>query len=187
MTLTLPNSREIKRQPGFLYWNPTDLSSEDTYGTLLGFSEAGIEFLLNPIHKVFRGEEGYNVLKLYLGSKPQIKAILKNWNQKALEACFPGVISSENILYPNTIKPGTRLDQSPYIAPLLFMPEDEGVDANIILFQEASPGTDEQGRILFSANEDSTLSVVFDCFLKGSGSENYRGFFCGKKADAVLL
>jgi len=184
---TNPNEDEILRQPGYLYWNPTNLASEATWGDLLGFTEEGIEVIPNVESASFEGEEYGNdpVIMLYLGCACKVKVRLKNWNDTSIARLFPGMSSSGNVFYPNTIYPGARLDTTTYAKRLLFAPFDEGVHNKIFLAPMAVGVL--AGILNFSANKDTVYEILFHCFRKGSGSEIYRGFYIGSMSGATLL
>ena len=187
--MTNPDGDEILSQPGWLWWNPSALNLEANWGTRLGFAKNGIEFVPQIQFLTAPGEEYGNepVITCYAGAYGQIRTEIKNWNTTVLERAFPGLISSNALQFPGTLYAGARLDTSTYAKPLLFMPEDDGVVNQVVLFQMARPGLDETGKIAFSMQEDSAFSLTFDAIRKGAGSDIYRSYYVGPVGGAVLL
>lgn len=188
MSITVhPSTHEILRQPGYLYWNPTNLAAEATWGSLLGFCETGTKIFPGYDTETVDGEEGYPVLKIYTGGRPRLVATLKSWNASVIALAFPGFTSSKKVQSPAAIYTGTDLTSATYANRLLFVPKDGGIDQNVFLAQLASPAVGEGGEYLLSANEDSSLTVCFDLFRKGSGSEAHRCYYIGAMSGAALI
>jgi len=180
---TLPNYLEILRQPGLLYWNPTNLAAEATWGDLLGFCAGGIEF--DPGYKfaILKGMETGEepIMKPYLGCEAVLKATLRNYNADALGVLFPGLNSALTVKYPNTILPGTDLFGATYAKAIMFVPEDQANNI-IFLLQKASPNI--VAAIRASRVKDTVFPAIFHGARKSSDADGF--YYIGNISGATL-
>jgi len=189
---TEPSTAEILRMPGYLYKDPTNLAAEANYGTLLGFSEGGIEVVAMIGTALSRAEErGIEpVAKWYLGAQLQIRAVLKNYNATVLAAAFPGLVTGSSVQYPSTIVAGTRLDSATYAHKLLFMPVDQCATNKLVLFQYAVPNLEANARLRAQTNVDLGFPVVWDAFRHPSASganKPYATMWIGTTSGVTLI
>lgn len=193
MTLAIhPAVSELRRVPGYCYWNPSALDVEANYGTKLGFTETGVDWSVGVgTSKSAAEERGVEpIAKWYLGAICRVWVTFKNWNATALARAFPGLTSGTNVQYPNDLLPGVRLDASPYAGKFLFMPFDETVTNPCILLSYASPNIEETARMRMRLNDDTNLPIVFDCFRHPAatgGETAYASFFAGAKASVTII
>jgi len=168
--ITHPSIDEVLQVPGYLFWNPTALTSEATWGTKLGFCESGISFQPNQtivdLQEEETGEE--TTMRVFCGGTATIIAVLQNYNATALSALFPGQTTSARAYYPGSIKPGTDIASgTTYAKPLLFVPQDLARDPAIV-FQKASPNIVKTARIVLSHSKKSLFPCVFTAIRKSS-------------------
>lgn len=179
---TLPDPLEALRVPGFLFWEPSALTNESTWGTKLGFVEKGV--LVKPkvdVVLTYQEEYGSEPREAYFaGDSVSVKAILKNWNATVLARCFPGHTSSTQVKFPNTILPGTRIDDV-YGGHLLFVPEDT-VSNPICLCQRAI--STFNGELLFSLSKQTDLEIDFTCMRKTDDADGL--WYWGPIASGVI-
>lgn len=181
---THPSITEILQVPGYLFWNPTALTSEATWGAKIGFLEGGVRF--EPRYRVqtYTEEEyGDEVrAKVFTGAAPLVTAVFKNWNA-TLASLFPGAGSSLTLKYPGAIAAGTEIDSTTYAKPLLFVPQDT-TNRPCLLVQKAAPNPVETARLQISHTRQTQFPVVFDCLRKSSDADGI--YYFGKLSGAVL-
>ena len=186
MPSTYPNYSEILQVPGFLYWNPTGFTTENQYGTLLGYTENGVHFKPNitaiPVRVEERGAE--TSLVIYTGSNPLLVAVLQNYNTNMIARLFPGMLRTNAINYPGSYKPGKDLANTfDFYAPLLFMPVDE-VNHPCLLFQKAVPNLADTAMLNFQHDRRVFFAANFRAIRKTSHADGC--FYIGDKTGAVL-
>jgi hypothetical protein len=184
---THPSVLEVLQVPGYLFWSPTNLSAEATWGTKLGFCENGINFYPNiQIQEITEEDRGVEIThKIYLGMRPKITAVLQNWNTTLMARLFPGMTSGASLLVPSrsSILTGADLTGSAYVAPVLFVPQDTTRDP-VLLGQKASPNVDESAVLNFSATKRVLFSIVFDLIRKTTDADGT--FYMGLLSGATL-
>lgn len=179
---THPSANEILRSPGYLFWNPTSLASEATWGTKLGFCEKGISINFQYTNKIYTGEElgEEPILRLFTGvGKISCVVAMKNFNSLNLSLLFPGLTQSEMIKTPGFIIPGSNM--SSYFGKLLFVPDDTGNNP-IFILQNASAVS--AGGMDFSRVEDLSFICVFESFRKTNDADGR--YYLGNIASGVL-
>ena len=184
--ITYPNFDEILQVPGLLYWNPTNLSAEATWGTLLGYTEDGVHFEpglnLAPIKKEETGEEITQML--YLGSSPNVTAILQNFNATVMSRLFPGMGGTTFAKAPGSYKAGKVLSgTSDVYGRLLFVPND---DANnpCLLLQKVVPNLVESAKLNFMHNNRLFFPINFTVLRKSNDADGM--YYLGNISGAVL-
>lgn len=124
---THPDPNEILRASGYWYLNPTDLSSESTWGTRLGYTKSGARIWWNEkvveYNGVIRGVEP--IAEVYCGCNVKVETTLRNYNSSVLGVAMPGRFSSTAIRVPGSIAPGTLKSSSTYTNVLLYVPDDK--------------------------------------------------------------
>jgi hypothetical protein len=177
---THPSANEVLRVPGYLFWNPSALTNETTWGTKLGFCEKGIKVEIDYRYKTFSGEINGDepMLKVFLGCVVSVSALLKNYNSTALQVLFPGLTAGTSLSYPNTILPGTSLLKSQYTSRLMYVPEDCTNNPCFIL-QRAAPNIEDS--LQFSRVTDTDFYASFKGFRKGDNQTSlcYLGLITG--------
>ena len=186
MPTTYPNFNEILQVPGFLYWNPTGFTTENQYGTLLGYTESGVQFRPNisviPVRTEERGAEPS--LVIYTGASPVLTVVLQNYNNTMISRLFPGMLGTNAINYPGSFFPGTDLaNTSTHYKPLLFMPVNE-TDHFCLLFQKAVPSLVETAQLNLQHDKRVFFTGVFRAIRKTSHADG--SFYMGNKTGAVL-
>ena len=180
-----PNINEIMRVPGLLFWNPTNLSAEATWGTKLGYTDTGVtlepvgDFL--PIKREEYGNRTEDVF--YAGNSPQLVCVLQSWNTTAIERCFPGMGGTLTVSSPGAYRPGKMISRS-NTAPLLFVPDDT-TNNPCLLLQKACPRQANGIKIRFSHTDRIFLSIVFHALTK-SNSYSDGQYYVGPLSGAVL-
>ena len=160
-----PNTTEILRQPGYLFWNPSALTNETTWGTKLGFTQTGVKVEILPKYIYHNTEEDGDLpsIKLYAGCFVRIYATLLNYNATALARLLPGLTSGATIKIPNILKTGYNLNNVTYTDTLLFVPDDI-TNNNIVILQKAVPNIVDS--IFLTRDKDTMFECVFDGFMK---------------------
>jgi len=183
--LTHPDINEIAQTPGYLFWAPTNLSAEGTWGTKLGFTEKGVDFDPGYNYGILSGEEkGEEPLhKINLGQTPTITATLKNYNATALDKLFPGLQAGGAVKSPGTILPGTDLLSATYTGYLLFVPDDT-TNHFCILLQRASPSFIATAKIRHSHSVPGAFPIVFTGARKTNDADGI--YYYGLLSGAVL-
>lgn len=195
---TWPSYTEFFTVPGLVYVNPTSLTVEANYGTLLGWLDgpASAEYF-QPTEQV-ANHLGSDPVREYLTGRPwwRLRFRVLNRNLTALQIAFPGQVTNtggdvRNVVSPGpsaagptTFLPGENLVSSNYCKRMLVMPEDEGAISPIWLAQFAlgkQIGTVEHG-----ANE-RVLNLEMHTYDRPSATSPYRRFFEGDKTQATLL
>lgn len=183
--LTHPSVEEIIQVAGYLFWNPTNLAAEATWGTKLGFCEGGIVFQSgHSVIPVTQEETGPAVYKVvYVGSRPTLFAVLKNYNSTLLSTLFPGMTTSTAAKFPSTIRPGTDLSGATYSQPLLFVPQDT-TNHPCVLLQKGCPNIVQAAKLKLSHSDRTTFPVVFNGLPKTTDADGTAYF--GLLSGAVL-
>ena len=178
---TYPSFDELLRVPGHLYHNPTNLASEATWGTLLGYCETGVTWQPSPVFVPLTAEEtGEEQTELvYAGAYPLLFAVLKNWNVTAIGRLFPGMADGKAVKFPGSYKPGKLLKAS-HGAPLLFVPSDQ-TNNPCLLLQQAVASLLETAKLIFSHRKDTLFPAVFRGFRKTDDADgiSYMGLLSG--------
>ena len=180
--LTNPSVDEIVQCSGYLFWNPTNLASEATWGTKLGFVDGGVVFQPGyQVVTVTQEETGQAVYKkIYTGATPVISGVLKSWNSTVIGALFPGLASGASVKITNSFKPGSDLSSTSYCKPLLYVPQDT-TNHPCVLFQKACPNIVETAKLILSHTKRMTFPFVFDALNKTSDADGtaYFGLLSG--------
>lgn len=181
--LTNPDIDETIKCSGYLFWTPTNLSAEATWGTKLGFVEKG-SLKFSPGYNtasITREEYGEAVYKkLYVGSTPRLVAVLRNWNATAMAVLFPGLNSTKALKIPSSLLTGTVISSTTYAKPLLFVPQDT-TNNPCILLQQAAPNIVDSAKMMISHSGETLFPVVFDGIQKTADADGaaYFGLLSG--------
>lgn len=176
-----PTVSDILRVPGYLFWKPSALTNEATWGTKLGYCAKGIEVLCD-IHDVLLTVEETGdeyVYDAFCGAPTKISAVLRNYNATNLARLFPGMTSSTAIKLPGSILAGA--DLASYADYLLFVPDDT-TNNPIMLAQKAIPRL--KGKFKFSRVEDTIFPCEFPLLRKSNDADGI--LYIGPIAGAVL-
>lgn len=183
---THPNYQEIIQASGYLFINPTDLSSEAGWGTKLGFVEGGVAW--EPGHGVIEltepetGDEPRYAI--YTGNSLKFAAVLQNYNSTVLSVLFPGLVSSGNVNFPGDFKTGQDiLDSGNGNIRLLYVPDDR-VNHPVFLLQKAAPYISGTAKVKLSHSD----RMLFPCIFTGARkTDDVDGiFYVGPLSGAVL-
>lgn len=184
--VSVPSVSEIIRAPGFLFWNPSALTNESTWGTKLGYTDKGVD-LFPGINVSELGEEetGNEVTMIVeTGNRSTLETTLQSWNTTALARAFPGMVTGTNVKSPGSYKAGKFYHtESAVYGQLLFVPDDQTNNPCIIL-QKAVPRLIQRGVIKMSHGQRLFLALVFSALRKSSDADGI--FFVGKLSDGVL-
>lgn len=192
MTLaTLPTSTEILRAPSLVYVNPSNLTNEAGYGTLLGDLEGpAVADYFMPT-EVESNELGSDPIRERLIGRPwwEIRLSVVSKNLTALQLAFPGqATASADVETPgagSTFLPGVNLVSSTYCKRVLVMPFDECTRHPCMLVQFGLGR--KIGSIKQSRDDTFKLDLLIRAFDRPSSNSPYRRFFFGNKANATLL
>lgn len=195
---TYPSYAEFFCVPGLFYVEPSSLTTEASYGTLLGWLDGpGIAEYYQPTEQV-ANHLGVDPVREYLTGRPfwRLKVRVLNRSLAALQAAFPGQVTNtggdtKNVVTPGpsaasaaTFLPGENLVSTDYCKRIMMMPEDEGLYHPIWLAQFAlgkQVGTVEHGVA------ERVLNLEFHTYDRPSSTSAYRRFFDGNKTYATLL
>ena len=182
---THPSIDEILRVPGYLFWNPTNLAAEATWGTKLGYSEKGITFSpslhILPLTEEETGDEITDLV--YVGGTPAVTAIIQSHNTIMLARLFPGMGGTNKANSPGSYSAGKVISSmSGVYAPLLFVPDDRANNPCLLL-QKATPH--ESGASLnFSHKNRVMYSIVFVPLRKTNDADGI--WYLGALSGATL-
>lgn len=184
-TSGVPDTEDILRMPGFLYWNPTDLGDAPAgYGDNLGYLRDGI--IVDPnISTVFLTEEETGdepQHAIYTGTYVKAVANLFNYNSTTLARLSPGLSSSNQIRIPDTQLAGKDFySDSAIFGRLLFVPDDIANNMVFIL-QKCAPQLVKGINILRGEN------IFYQCQFVGTRKTNDVDglFYLGPIGSAVL-
>ncbi len=185
----------ILTQPGFLYWQPTNLTAAPFGGTSLGFTEEGIRIRPNIGAREVKGEEtGDETLEtIFLGADVKLFVTLKETSDIVLQRAFPGGLtdaggSNRFIQFPGTLLPGSRFGDE--AGRLLFHPLDS-TNNKVALFHKAAPRFDQASELMMRLREDTNYTMIFDCLRNDAVPSAqpeypYRIAFIGDVGDASI-
>lgn len=192
MTLaTLPTSTEIFRAPSLVFVNPSNLTNEAGYGTLLGDTDGPYvaDYFFPTITE--SNELDSSPVRERLIGRPwwEIRIALVSKNLTALQLAFAGqATAGGNVETPgagSTFIPGVNLVSSTYCKRILVMPFDECARHPCLLVQFGLGrmiGSIKQGR-----DETFKLNLLIRTFDYPSSVSPYRRFYFGNKANVTLL
>jgi hypothetical protein len=177
-----PSVNEILRVPGYLFWAPSALTSEATWGTKLGFCDGGIRLEILPQYVYHRTEEDGTQpsIKLYKGVFCKLYATMLNFNATALARLFCGLTSGTTIKVPGSINIGTDVNSDTYRDRLLFVPDD--TNNPICVVQRACPNITQS--FYFTRDNDTVFECVFDGFNKTTDADGT--LYVGLKSGGTL-
>ena len=123
---TYPDMKEIIKDSGFLYLNPTGFSKEADYGNLLGYTESGHVFVpgYHTVELTTEETGQYPTLSIFVGAQIRILADLLSWNQYTLSILFPylvGGASNKLVSLPGSLKTGKNIFN---MGNILFVSDD---------------------------------------------------------------
>lgn len=176
-----PNTDDILRVPGYLFWGPTNLDKEANWGTKLGYCETGLRIEIIPKYIYHRIEEdgGEPSIKLYGGTFVRAYATLKNFNAIALSVVFSGLSSDEKINIPGNITAGKNMVT--IYDRLLFIPDDRANNP-IAILQKACANVVQA--FYFKRDIDTMFESVFDGFRKSNDTDGI--LYIGNIEDGEL-
>lgn len=181
-------------------WGPTALSGSSPYytgGTVLGYTESGVEVGIKQEWVEVRGEEsGAELLDLrYAGTDVSCAMTLKQWDDAALAIAFPGGLtatgstsSTKNVVLPGTLTLGSPGRDNAGV--LLCVPVDI-TNGKILLMRKAIPRADQALRLQMKLRSPNLLAVAFhgvqDTSI-ASGNARYasRNTFIGNYLDTSI-
>jgi hypothetical protein len=169
-----PAANEILRVPGYLFWNPSALTNESTWGTKLGFCEKGVDVDFRYLERKLTGEIFGSewTHDIFLGVNIEVKVVLKNYNTTTVGRLFPGLTSGTSVQFPNSFATGKDLTRySIAWGRLLFVPEDT-TNNPIFILQKAIPNF--RGTFPLSRVRDTSFPCVFSNFRK---SDSIAGMY----------
>lgn len=180
------NVNNILRSPGSLYWNPTDLSTEEGYGTHLGHRNKPVMFRSNLEQGIqfLAGDETTGdefVHAIFTGHNPYVVVTFLEHNSNVIALAFPGMSVSGDVTGYNLITGKDLASDSNIFGRLLFVPDD-ATNNKILLLQKVVPLVVEDQEI--SRNGNVEYVVKFQCFRKTSDPDGV--YFLGDKDNAVL-
>ena len=156
--VTYPDAKEIVKGSGLLYLNPTGISKEADYGTLLGYTEDGC--IAYPGYRTIElttEETGqYPTLAIFVGAQIRLLANLLNWNRYALSILFPYVVggtSNKAVSFPGSLKTGKDVFN---MGSVLYVPEDT-TNHPAVYCKTISPHLIETAKISFIHSKDTVF------------------------------
>ena len=181
-----PDYAEIIQNSGYLFWNPTNLAAEATWGTKIGFVRDGVAW--DPGHgfiELDQPETGDEpVIGIYTGNHVIVAALLRNYNATALSLLFPGLTSSTAVKFPSTIKTGVNYYATVgYYGKLLYVPDDQA-NHPCLLLQKAIPRIHSTARIKLSHYDPMTFPCLFTGARKSNDADGI--IYVGPLSGAVL-
>ena len=181
--VTYPAVSELTRNAGFLFWNPSALTSEATWGTKLGYTDQGVDVLPSiQVAELTEEETGNEVTRIVkLGETPRIVANLSSWNATSIARAFPSMTSTTNVSHPGSNKPGAFLQNTTGV--LLFVPDDVTNNLCLIVYK-ACPRLVQEAVVKLSHGNLTMLMVSF-LALRSNGSGT--SFYLGKMSGAPAL
>lgn len=192
MTLaTLPTSTDILRAPSLVFVNPTNLTNEAGYGTLLGDVDGPVVADYFMPTAVESNELGSEPIRERLLGRPwwEIRLSVVSKNATTLGLAFPGqVTGAGNVETPgagSTFNPGVNLVSSTYCKRILVMPFDECTRHPCMIVQFGLGR--KIGSLKQSRDDLFRLDLLIRAFEYPSSNSPYRRYFFGNKANASLL
>lgn len=176
--LSHPNQDEIIKGSGYLFYNPTNIASEATWGTKLGYTEKHNAAFSPGIRTIEITEEdsgSYVTKSIFVGATPRLYANLINWNATVLGLLFPSLVggtSGKLVGVPGSLKTGTDTFTANKV---LFVPEDTARHP-AVYFKDIAPKIIESAQIIFS-HSDRTV-FPFACIAKS--------YQCGPLSEIIL-
>lgn len=166
-----PSATNIERVPGILYKDPTDLSSQSTYGTALG-AASGVYLAPGMRTELVTAAEfgGEPVEGLYLGEGWRVGAMLRSMDADALQTVFPNTVlgtggTIRGLTAPGSTRAGTLL--STRTVKLLYAPHDASHFG--LLLYRAMPLVEEQAEVMNSILSERQIPVMFVAMRDATG------------------
>lgn len=134
-------------------------------GTSLGYTQEGFDLFVNDeFLKESTEESGTRIIKeFYTGENVQIGCVLKQWDEDAIEARFPGRHSTASdanrIEIPGELTPGD--DMEPYLKTMCLVPDNKAYPA--LLIRKGMNTGQGSTPIRFRATETKKLALLIDC------------------------
>lgn len=156
--LSEPNIDEIIQVGGYIFYNPTNLASEATWGTKLGYTAKENAIFSPGIRTIEITEEDsgiYETMSIFIGARPIFSANLTSWNSTVMGLLFPSLVggsSGKLVSIPGSLKTGTNMFTTNKI---LFVPDDTARHPALYL-KNISPRVLESARIKFE-HSDKTI------------------------------
>lgn len=173
-----PDEDEILQVGGYLYYNPTNLSSESGWGTKIGYTEkenAAYSIGFRTAIITFEDSGTYPIKAIFVGCNIWLSANITSWNATVCGLLFPslaGGTSGTLISIPGSLKTGIDNFTSHKI---LFVPEDN-TRHPALYFKDISPHLIESAVVKY-IHSDRTV-FPFACLAKS--------FQQGKLSEIVL-
>lgn len=184
------NPRNIRRFRGRIVWNPSSLTSAFPHGgTEIGVVR-DLVFRFGIETEEIRAEEWGNVPTeyVYTGSSAFLAAILREFDNDALDAIFPdtptGSVTSEQTIRGAASGSGVTLGGtllSGQSGVLVVSPEAPETQEFLVLYN-AIPMPEEASRLQISAGEEMGIAVVF----RAVPDSTHRMWHIGKRRDLSL-
>jgi len=177
-----PKITELVKSPGYIYKNPTDLSTPDGYGTCLGYTVGGLYELLNHSFAYLKNEEyGNNIWKkIYLGTYVKVLTLFKNFNPEVLDVSFHNQQASSGYEIMGNLNPG--YDLTTRTLKLIFIPDN--LNYPCCYMRNASPHIYNGSRITHGHSGYTVFPTLIDVLAKSSNSSNH---FQTKKIGDIAL
>lgn len=162
-----PSVLDVLRSPGFLYWDPPDISAQ-SFGTKLGFLANGLA--VDPRYFIeYIGDEGAGMTpttSMFQGNVITAVADFWSYTAEVLELAFPGMTTGKQVRIPGSVKTGDAVTTG----QLLFVPINL-VDQYIVVLNSCVP----QIITPFALNntDNTTFRVQFTCL--DSAAQLYMG------------
>lgn len=187
---TFPAVAQLRRVPSLIYVDPSNLTNEAGYGTLLGLTASGASLVYNYATDYTVSEEFGTrpTAEWYLGEFVQVQGTLQSvGNTTAITKLFPNQDSSGDITFPGTALPGDRLDTASLDTRVLIMPYDECTVNPCFLGQYCTMHVAAGALSLMRTRSNFEIPFVINCFPFPGATEAYRTAFIGNKANATLV
>lgn len=185
-------------QPGYLVWNPTDLSAAFPHGsgTDLGATETGVRLRANLGRLVLKAEEaGERILDVvYAETELTLTVVLHQWNNQNVQLAFPGGLTvagasgNRVVQFPGTLTAGTRMSANAGV--LVFSPLDL-TNNRVLLARRAIPMAQESAEIAWRLKEPTKLPLVFylandESIASTNSRYNSRSVAIGVRTDLTI-
>lgn len=175
-------ARDIKRIPGVLIANPTDLAAAFPYGgTVLGVVRS-IELDLGARVRMVIDEGGGGgvIEQVKLGQASALHAVIRSWDPNMVAALFPNTTSFEGLPVQVNQESGTGIEPpgifgSGSAVKLLFAPVAPLHHEGIILYR-AVPYAQEAARMQLSLTKEVGVAVSFMGLPNDSALRHKIGF-----------
>lgn len=150
--------------------SPTTLTGGSPYGgTVIGYTESGVELILDEEWIEVRGEEsGKKLLDLrYAGTDGSMAFTLKQWDDNTIVRAFPGGLtatgstsSTKNVLIPGTLTLGSSGRDNAILMGIFPLDTTNG---KVILARQAIPHLTAASRLAWKLKDPTLLPITVHC------------------------